>query len=684
MTKQKKKVAYKITAAIMAVQTIVLAVLCIFVSNTITGNIRENTINSMKTIVDDRSQIIENYVRETESCLTAYSRAGEIEQLLRQPTDANAVDAAQKYTEKYSGDIEDLEGIYVSEWNTHVLAHTNAAVVGITTREGDSLKVLQDSMLAAEGVYNAGFIFSPASGQQIISMYRACMNDNGEPIGLVGAGIYLTGLKGELNHLPTAGLSNAKYYLVNTESGEYIFHDNEEMCGKTVEEAYIVDLLAGLKQEGGAEITDYLEYDDDGVKSIAAYHYIPDRNWIFLLSDTTDEIFATVNVTRIQMILFSAIALALLMGISYMIISRTMSPLSHIIKVLLRIADCNIADNGEVSKYTSRDDDLGEIAEASQRVIVSLHNILGTLKECSIKLNHKAEALNGTSTNLVDCVNDNISTTQQLSASLEDADHAIERINDEISSMHNLIDSVVETLRCGSESGDSMLAGATRMQKSANTSLQDTRDQLQKTKVSVHSALDSLNSLSQINGMAEEILEIANQTNLLSINASIEAARSGELGRGFAVVAEEIGKLAETSKMTAARIRELCESSNGSIEEVNGCVAAIMQYMEGEVLGSFSDFAGKSNDCSASAEAIKQDIEKLNSLVRELKESIEEIFENAMNVKNISAQNSCAINEIVQKNESTADIAGEIRCHSDENIQMADSLGNIVSEFTLD
>lgn len=135
-----------------------------------------------------------------------------------------------------------------------------------------------------------------------------------------------------------------------------------------------------------------------------------------------------------------------------------------------------------MSKYTSRDDDLGEIAEASQRVIVSLHNILGTLKECSIKLNHKAEALNGTSTNL-----------------------------------------------------------------------------------------DSLKSLSQINGMAEEILEIANQTNLLSINASIDAARSGELGRGFAVVAEEIGKLAETSKMTAARIRELCESSNGSIEEVNGC-----------------------------------------------------------------------------------------------------------------
>ena len=118
--------------------------------------------------------------------LTAYSRAGEIKQLLLNPADEDAVVSAQKYTEVYSSDIEHLEGIYVSEWDAHVLAHTNAAVVGITTREGDSLKKLQESMIAAEGVYNVGIIFSPASGQQIISMYRACMDSNGQPAGLVG------------------------------------------------------------------------------------------------------------------------------------------------------------------------------------------------------------------------------------------------------------------------------------------------------------------------------------------------------------------------------------------------------------------------------------------------------------------------------------------------------------------
>lgn len=71
---------------------------------------QESTINSMKTIVDERSQIIENYVHETESYLTAYSRAGEIK-LLLDPTDEKAAAEAQKYTEVYSGDIENLEDI---------------------------------------------------------------------------------------------------------------------------------------------------------------------------------------------------------------------------------------------------------------------------------------------------------------------------------------------------------------------------------------------------------------------------------------------------------------------------------------------------------------------------------------------------------------------------------------------
>lgn len=250
--------------------------------------------------------------------------------------------------------------------------------------------------------------------------------------------------------------------------------------------------------------------------------------------------------------------------------------------------------------------------------------------------------------------------------------------------MHRCISDVADSLRSSSRFSDEIMEDAMQMRESANASLKNTSEQLVTTKHSVRAALENLNSLSQINGMASEILDISNQTNLLSINAAIEAARSGEMGRGFTVVAEEISRLAETSKSTAARIQRMCEASNDSIEEVNQCMAAILQYMEGEVLESFGDFAEKSNDYSTSVESIKQHIEKLGISVRELQTSVTQIFDNIMNVKNISEQNSAAINEIVRKSESTEDIAVEIQNQAEENREMADSLEDIVNGFTLE
>ena len=83
---------------------------------------------------------------------------------------------------------------------------------------------------------------------------------------------------------------------------------------------------------------------------------------MFLLSDTTDEVFATVRIIKIQMIIFCAIAVILLIGISNIIISVSTKPLSPITTTLCRIADCDIRDDGNVRGFIGRNDDLGEIA----------------------------------------------------------------------------------------------------------------------------------------------------------------------------------------------------------------------------------------------------------------------------------------------------------------------------------
>ena len=196
-------------------------------------------------------------------------------------------------------------------------------------------------------------------------------------------------------------------------------------------------------------------------------------------------------------------------------------------------------------------------------------------------------------------------------------------------------------------------------------------------------ALENLNSLVQINELASSILEIANQTNLLSLNASIEAARAGDAGRGFAVVAAEIGKLAETSKDTARNISSLCDNSNESIRVVNDYVKKVVSYIEDDIMKEFEMFADKSKVCNLSAEGIKQDIDFLNDLLNELKKSIEQISANIEDVRIISQENTNAITVIVEKTETTSEIATEIKNQSEENKIMAGDLEDIINQFTL-
>ena len=139
MKQKKSRISVKISLYIAVTQIIAMLCLFLFISFSVSRNMRQTAIDTMQTISADRARLIEDYIRSSEEFLTAYTRAGEIADLLSDPADEKAVAAAQKFTETFSADKEFLEGIYVSEWNTHVLAHTNPSVPGMVTRKDEAL-----------------------------------------------------------------------------------------------------------------------------------------------------------------------------------------------------------------------------------------------------------------------------------------------------------------------------------------------------------------------------------------------------------------------------------------------------------------------------------------------------------------------------------------------------------------
>ncbi len=680
MNRGKLGLGTKITICVLVMQTVIMGAMVLFVGNSITNNTKKSTTNNMETVVEERSRIIENYIQEMEGILTAYSRAGEIQDILKNPTDAAAQAAAQAYTEKFSADIHNLEGIYVSEWNTHVLAHTNAGVVGITTREGDPLKALQDAMLAADGVYNTGIIISPASGQQIVSMYRAVLDENGNPIGLVGGGVFTTGLIQLLDSLTMQGMENAEYCMVNAKTGQYIFCENDELVGTDVQEEYLQVLCSSYAGQSQNDMG-FREYQIDGQDNIATYYYMANRGWLFIVSDDAAEIFAgTTSLKRIMMV-FSVSALAVMLIISVVIIKGFLSPMRAIEESIVALQNFNVADNPKIRKHTGRGDELGSIAAATDGLIGSLQSISDTLNDCSNSLNEKAESMHVSSLSLADGTSDNIAVTEELSASMENTNTLIRNVNAEIESINQLMMTIMRGIEASVGTSSEVIGSASDMKQQADYAYQNGEAKLEETKEAIGEAIDKLKNLTKINELAAEILSIAGKTNLLSLNASIEAARAGEAGKGFAVVAGSIAELAETSKNTASSIQDICGEANNSIATVNGCFDSIISFIEQDVVVQFKGFAEKSTDYSEAVGQIKDKLDEMLEAVRSLQMSVAQISDNAADVSVIMGENQTAIGTIIEKNETTAEIAGKTQEQSMENKEMADHLGEIVGRF---
>ena len=176
------KMRAKITLQIAIVIVICISMLYVIANQSMTSMMKKSELDNMNASLSAQTNIIKQYIDEQETILTAFSKAFEVRDFLKSPDNEEKQKRAQAYTESYYQELDQWEGLYIGEWNTHVIAHSNPEVVGITTREGDALKALQDAMVEQNGLYNAGIIVSPATGKLTLSMYCTVFDQDGKSI----------------------------------------------------------------------------------------------------------------------------------------------------------------------------------------------------------------------------------------------------------------------------------------------------------------------------------------------------------------------------------------------------------------------------------------------------------------------------------------------------------------------
>lgn len=667
------KMAVKISLISIVILVIGLVGLWFAANREMTEVMKESIIQQLNNSVETQAEIVRNYVDKAETYLIGYAQAPIMADTLQNTADTSGTAALQEYTDAYAATGDNLENIYAADYNSTVIASYVQGVIGVTLREGDALKQLQDAL--TKGMYNTGIMASKSTGAQVISMYYPVNDKDGQPLGYVGAAIYAGDLRDTLNGL-SGRQEGSNYLLLDAAAGSYIFCPEDEMIGTAVENADVLNIIERARNAGNQAQS--FEYTDSvtGKKIISAMYYMEDRDWVLVALTDWDIAFAPVYTLSIMLAILCLIVLVIIsfaIWFSVMLIARAISGEAAIIQ---EIGTLNFTGRQRLDRYCGRKDEVGMIANAMKVLVDAMYNVVAGLKEKSGELQKTAGEMSNNSASTSEAIRNVETAIQEIAQGA--GSQATETTNASERVIH-IGDQIADT-----KEKSSRLSGvAERINHSSEEALQTLKilvDINEKAKAAVEQinrqTLNTNDSVLKIRDAAQLITSIAEETNLLSLNASIEAARAGEQGSGFAVVAGQIKKLAEQSNESAKYIDEIIEA----LLEESSCAVQVMDEVK-EIMKKQSEHLADTKDCfgevSHNVEVTQGEISNIDHTISNMDEERSSVIDVVQSLTAIAEENAASTEESLA---STEMVNGMIK----EVAEIAKALEELANEIESD
>mgnify|MGYP000104974789 FL=1 len=448
------------------------------------------------------------------------------------------------------------------------------------------------------------------------------------------------GYANNLSDVKLEGMDSAYMYVVQND-GTMLYHPTKEKVGQPVENAVIKGVVQQL-QDGKKPGTAVVEYDFNGTTKYSAYTILNNENILVLTADESEALAGITTVTGVA-VGISAIVVLLAIIICFILGRRLMRPLVKVSTIIEEIANGDI--NADFGMVKETNDEIGLIIEKMKELTQSLGSIVGKIRNSSDTMSANSYELNDTSSQTLAANNEISKAVEDVAEGSTGMAASISKINENLLEMSNETKDINESVN---EIRNQTVAvqDSSKIMNDKIKSMQNSSQKMDEGISAISKRIETVNTtVDKVSNIVSVIEEISSETNLLSLNASIEAARAGDAGKGFAVVAQEIRVLSDNTNTELENIKQIISSL---VEECRYCVQASGTIVEDNAKQK-EEIKAVLDEFSALDEQIQKTAEKadeIEELVTAMIELNDDITKSSNSLTDVSAANAAATEEM--------------------------------------
>lgn len=448
------------------------------------------------------------------------------------------------------------------------------------------------------------------------------------------------GYANNLSDVKLEGMDSAYMYVVQND-GTMLYHPTKEKVGQPVENAVIKGVVQQL-QDGKKPGTAVVEYDFNGTTKYSAYTILNNENILVLTADESEALAGITTVTGVA-VGISAIVVLLAIIICFILGRRLMRPLVKVSTIIEEIANGDI--NADFGMVKETNDEIGLIIEKMKELTQSLGNIVGKIRNSSDTMSANSYELNDTSSQTLAANNEISKAVEDVAEGSTGMAASISKINENLLEMSNETKDINESVN-EIRNQTTAVQDSSKIMNDKIKSMQDSSHKMDEGISAISKRIETVNTtVDKVSNIVSVIEEISSETNLLSLNASIEAARAGDAGKGFAVVAQEIRVLSDNTNTELENIKQIISSL---VEECRYCVQASGTIVEDnakqkeEIKAVLDEFGSLDEQIQKTAEKA----DEIEELVTAMIELNDDITKSSNSLTDVSAANAAATEEM--------------------------------------